>query len=51
MSSATTLRAGGTELGDDLAADAAGGAGDDGHGAVEGLVVAAPGHVRGETIA
>ena len=41
------LRAGGTQLGDDLAADAAGGAGDDRHGAVEGLVVAAPGHLRG----
>ena len=45
------LRAGGAELGDDLAADAAGGAGDDRHGAVEGLVVAAPGHFRRETIA
>ena len=39
-------RADGAELGDDLAADTAGGAGDDGHGAVEGLVVAAPGHLR-----
>ena len=45
------LRAGGAELGDDLAADTAGGAGDDGHGAVEALVVAAPGHFRRETIA
>jgi hypothetical protein len=44
-------RARGTELGDDLAADTAGGPGDDGHGAVEGLVVAAPRHFGGETIA